>query len=97
MLKGIYFTGAGINPARAFGPDVINRDFPKYHWIYWLGPVLGALLASATYHLFKLLGYETANPGQDSGKELIGLLYLDEESALEAHGDQCKLIQVHCK
>ena len=96
-MEGIYFTGAGINPARAFGPDVINRGFPGYHWIYWLGPFLGSFLAAACYHVFKLLGYQTANPGQDSGKELIGLLYFDEESAFEAHGDQVKLLHVHCK
>ncbi|KAL8708099.1 MAG: hypothetical protein Q9220_006953 [cf. Caloplaca sp. 1 TL-2023] len=33
--------------------------------IYWLGPVLGALLASAFYKFIKALEYETANPGQD--------------------------------
>ncbi|KAL8801194.1 MAG: hypothetical protein Q9182_004643 [Xanthomendoza sp. 2 TL-2023] len=33
--------------------------------IYWLGPVLGALLASGFYKLIKTLDFETANPGQD--------------------------------
>lgn len=40
---------AGINPARAFGPAVVNGSFPDYHWIYWIGPLLGALLAVFTY------------------------------------------------
>ncbi|KAL8635764.1 MAG: hypothetical protein Q9228_006779, partial [Teloschistes exilis] len=33
--------------------------------IYWLGPILGALLASGFYKFIKMLEYETANPGQD--------------------------------
>jgi aquaporin rerated protein, other eukaryote len=62
---GIYFSGAGINPTRAFGPDVVNHSFPHYHWIYWLGPALGALLAASFYHLLEAFGWRTANPGQD--------------------------------
>lgn len=33
--------------------------------IYWVGPLLGSLLASGFYKLIKALEYETANPGQD--------------------------------
>jgi aquaporin rerated protein, other eukaryote len=62
---GIYSSGAGINPARAFGPDVVNRSFPTYHWIYWLGPALGSLLAAFFYHIIEAFGWQTANPGQD--------------------------------
>lgn len=43
----------------------MNHDFPGYHWIYWLGPALGALLAVLFYRFVKILEYETANPGQD--------------------------------
>jgi len=64
-LCSIYYTGAGINPARAFGPDVVNRSFPGYHWIYWLGPALGSLLAASFYHLLEAFNWKTANPGQD--------------------------------
>ena len=62
---GIYYTGAGINPARAFGPDVVAGSFPGYHWIYWVGPFLGALLASSLWYMFESLGWKTVNPGQD--------------------------------
>ncbi|GME93265.1 hypothetical protein B5S28_g2516 [[Candida] boidinii] len=41
----IYFTGAGLNPARSFGPCIAASSFPVYHWIYWVGPILGAFLA----------------------------------------------------
>jgi len=82
----VYYTGCGVNPARAFGPDVVNASFSSYHWIYWLGPFMGAFVAAGVYKLFKYLGYETANPGQDAGNEIVGLLYGDEESALTASG-----------
>jgi len=64
-MVGIYFTGAGLNPARSLGPAVVQHEFPGYHWIYWVGPGLGALLASALYKLLTYLQYETANPDQD--------------------------------
>ncbi|EKG20443.1 Major intrinsic protein [Macrophomina phaseolina MS6] len=64
-MSGVYFTGGSLNPARSFGPDVILHNFNGYHWIYWVGPGLGSLLAVVMYRLIKTLEYETANPGQD--------------------------------
>jgi aquaporin related protein len=64
-LAGTSFTGTSINPARSFGPAVLT-GFPGYHWIYWVGPGLGALLAFGVYRLLKWLEYQTANPGQDA-------------------------------
>ncbi|CAJ2513855.1 Uu.00g019740.m01.CDS01 [Anthostomella pinea] len=64
-LMGVYFTGGSLNPARSFGPDVIAGHFESYHWIYWVGPILGSLLASAFYVTIKALEYETVNIGQD--------------------------------
>lgn len=54
-----------MNPARAFGPAVINHSFPGYHWIYWVGPLLGSLIAAGFYHILEFLDWKTANPGQD--------------------------------
>ncbi|RMZ69380.1 aquaporin [Pyrenophora seminiperda CCB06] len=65
-LAGIYFTGGSLNPARSFGPAVVTGVWPRYHWIYWLGPLLGAAMAAGFYQLMKILKYETANPGADS-------------------------------
>ncbi|KAH8667496.1 aquaporin-like protein [Tricladium varicosporioides] len=67
-LTGVYFTGGSVNPARSFGPSVVSHKFHSYHWIYWVGPILGALLASGFYKFIKMLEYETANPGQDRSK-----------------------------
>lgn len=54
-----------MNPARSLGPDVINRSFPGYHWIYWVGPLLGSLLACAFYRILCFVRWEKINPGQD--------------------------------
>jgi hypothetical protein len=64
-LAGVFYTGGSLNPARSFGPDVVLGTFDGYHWIYWVGPLLGAFLAVAFYQLIKTLEYETANPGAD--------------------------------
>ncbi|KAI0141766.1 aquaporin-like protein [Xylariaceae sp. FL1272] len=65
QMMGVYYTGGSLNPARSFGPSVVTGVFHTYHWIYWLGPILGGLLAAGVYKSLKLLEYETANPGQD--------------------------------
>lgn len=31
-LVGVYFTGGSLNPARSFGPALVNRNFHGYHW-----------------------------------------------------------------
>ncbi|KAK9378251.1 aquaporin-like protein [Kockiozyma suomiensis] len=64
-LVGVYFTGAGVNPARSLGPAVVLPSFPVYHWIYWVGPILGSFIAAGLYKTLKLLHYETTNSSQD--------------------------------
>ncbi|KAH6960494.1 aquaporin-like protein [Fusarium avenaceum] len=58
------WTGTSINPARSFGPSVV-AGFNGYDWIYYIGPFMGSLLAFGCYKIFKVLEYQTANPGQD--------------------------------
>ncbi len=38
-----------MNPARSFGPARAGgvRDT---HWVYWTGPVIGAMLSGLLYH-----------------------------------------------
>jgi len=43
-LFAVQFTGSGVNTARAFAPCVVTGKFEGYHWIYWVGPTLGAVL-----------------------------------------------------
>jgi MIP family channel proteins len=53
-LVGFRLTGAAANPARGFGPflwELTYRhgDFREHLLVYWLGPVLGAVLAGMVY------------------------------------------------
>jgi aquaporin Z len=43
-LWGSPISGASMNPARTFGPDLVGRDFSDY-WVYVAGPLVGAVLA----------------------------------------------------
>ncbi|KAF0323571.1 MIP family channel protein, partial [Colletotrichum asianum] len=65
-LVGVYFTGASLNPARSFGPAVVNRQFPGYFWIYVFGPTFGSLLACLLYAVLRWLRYYEVNPDQDA-------------------------------
>jgi len=68
-MVGVFYTGGSLNPARSFGPCVVTGIFDKEHWIYWVGPILGSLIAVFFYKFIKMLEYEMANPGQDGDPE----------------------------
>ena len=52
VLVGGPLTGAALNPARAFGPALVS-GFWKNHLVYWIGPVVGAVMAGWLHTLLK--------------------------------------------
>lgn len=48
MLGGSFTMGA-LNPARSFGPALVTSHWVN-HYIYWVGPIIGALVAGFIYH-----------------------------------------------
>jgi MIP family channel proteins len=48
VLMGGPLTGAAMNPARAFGPELVSNHWGDA-WIYYVGPCVGALVAALGY------------------------------------------------
>jgi MIP family channel proteins len=53
ILMGGPFTGAGLNPARVLGTAIATRHWGN-HGVYWVGPLLGGVLAAFIYDRFFL-------------------------------------------
>jgi aquaporin Z len=62
-LAGLWaspISGASMNPARTFGPDLVGRTWTDY-WVYVAGPLAGAAIAVAC--AFVLRGYGGGRSG----------------------------------
>jgi aquaporin rerated protein, other eukaryote len=44
---------------------VTKGGFPGYHWVYWIGPILGALLAAGFYKFVKAMEFDQISPNID--------------------------------
>jgi aquaporin TIP len=53
VLMGGPMTGAAMNPARAFGPQLLSRHWADA-WIWYVGPVIGGALAALVYEFLYL-------------------------------------------
>jgi aquaporin TIP len=53
VLMGGPLTGAAMNPARAFGPQLVGNEWGEF-WIWYIGPLLGGGLAALAYDLLDL-------------------------------------------
>jgi len=75
ILMGGVLTGAMMNPARAFGPQLVGDTWAHW-WVWYIGPFAGAVIAASLYELLYLrpsrlepvgaeeTGIEEAAPGE---------------------------------
>lgn len=51
VMVGGTISGGALNPARVFGPALASGHFDQ-HYVWWLGPVAGGVLAGLVYENF---------------------------------------------
>jgi aquaporin Z len=53
VLMAYQLTGAAMNPARAFGPQIAGNHWSHF-WVWYVGPCAGAVIAASVYELLYL-------------------------------------------
>ena len=57
---------ASMNPARSFGPAIASGEWTA-HWVYWVGPIVGALAGALVY---AFLRERRKSPGEANGADV---------------------------
>ena len=65
-LWGSPISGASMNPARTFGPDLASTTFTSY-WVYVAGPIAGAVLAVGIAFILRGRGGDKSAAGAAQG------------------------------
>jgi aquaporin Z len=66
-LWGSPISGASMNPARTFGPDLASTTFTSY-WVYIAGPVAGAVIAVGIAFVLRGRGGGKSGSGAAQGE-----------------------------
>jgi MIP family channel proteins len=69
VLFGGPFTGAAMNPSRAFGPQLVGDHWAN-GWVWYAGPLLGATVAALAYSLLFLRPDETEDVPPPAAEQL---------------------------
>jgi aquaporin Z len=77
-LWGSPISGASMNPARTFGPDLVSTTFTGY-WVYIAGPIAGAALAVVIAFILRGPGGGRSGSGAAQG-DLFTHVYEEGES-----------------
>src|SRR5271169_5214847 len=65
-LWGSPISGASMNPARTFGPDLVSGNFSQY-WVYVAGPIAGAAVAVGIAFVLRGRGGGASGSGAGQG------------------------------
>jgi aquaporin Z len=65
-LWGSPISGASMNPARTFGPDLVSAKFTSY-WVYIAGPIAGAVIAVGIAYVLRGRGGDKSALGAAQG------------------------------
>jgi MIP family channel proteins len=82
ILAGGPLTGAAMNPARAFGPELVSAIWEDW-WMYWIGPVTGWILAGGVYWSSFLGGREKLVSARRSEQPIGGSPEDDQQDLAE--------------
>jgi aquaporin Z len=80
-LAGLWaspISGASMNPARTFGPDLVSTTFTGY-WVYVAGPIVGAVLAVLIAFVLRGRGGGRAGSGAAQG-DILTEVYKEGQS-----------------
>jgi aquaporin Z len=76
-LWGSPISGASMNPARTFGPNLVGADFSSY-WVYVAGPLAGAVLAVGVAFILRGAGGGRAGSAAAQGNLFTEVIRPDQ-------------------